>query len=195
MEMNDESNHWGQVCYSRLRAIERVTKPYQDTQNIMRFWLEPEINLNTLITIYNTIYSGIMVVRLHRTEPYRLMIHGATFLSNVAWALSNWEWGTNFYLDTLDRSWALCLSWLPVDRNIDQSCFAKLPKKLPLYHQPYIFCGKCQALVSNNWYDIIFTSHNLKELNMSLPLESQRKMASLNQSWAAWSSVFNWITL
>ncbi len=46
--------------------------------------LEPEINLNTLTTIYNTIYSSIMVVRLHRTDPYRLMIHGSTFLSNVA---------------------------------------------------------------------------------------------------------------
>ncbi len=26
----------------------------------------------------------------------RLMIHRATFLSNVAWALSHWEWVTNF---------------------------------------------------------------------------------------------------
>ncbi len=45
---------------------------------------------------------------------------GQFFLSNVAWALSHWEWVTNFDLDNLDWSWALCLNWLPVDGNIDQ---------------------------------------------------------------------------
>ncbi len=42
------------------------------------------------------------------------------FLSNVAWALFHWEWVINFYLDILDRLWALCLTWMPVDSNIAQ---------------------------------------------------------------------------
>ncbi len=36
---------------------------------------------------------------------------GQLYLSNVAWVLFHWERVTNFYLDTLDRLWALCLTW------------------------------------------------------------------------------------
>ncbi len=63
------------------------------------------------------------------------MIHGATFwailpsnifLSNVALALSNWEWVTNFYLDILEWSWAL--SYL--DARWRQHC----SKSCPVYH-------------------------------------------------------------
>ncbi len=42
------------------------------------------------------------------------------FLSNVAWGLFHLEWATHFYLDNLDQSWALCLTWLPIDGNISQ---------------------------------------------------------------------------
>jgi len=38
----------------------------------------------------------------------------------VAWALSHWKWAIHFYPDNLDRSWALCLIWLPFDGNIPQ---------------------------------------------------------------------------
>ncbi len=34
------------------------------------------------------------------------------FFSNVAWAISHREWVTYFYLDILDKPWALCLTWL-----------------------------------------------------------------------------------
>ncbi len=40
------------------------------------------------------------------------------FLSNVGHF--HWEWVTHFYLDILDRLWALCLIWLSVDANIAQ---------------------------------------------------------------------------
>ncbi len=61
---------------------------------------------------------------------------GQLFLSSVAWALSHWEWVTNFYLDSLSRSWALCFTCLPVDANINQSCPATLLKKLPCVQKP-----------------------------------------------------------
>ncbi len=48
------------------------------------------------------------------------------FMGHVAWSLSHWEWETDFYRDILDRLWALCLTWLPVDGNIIQSCLATL---------------------------------------------------------------------
>ncbi len=59
------------------------------------------------------------------------------FLSNVSWALSHWEWVTNFYLDTLHRLWALSLTWLPVVGKINQSCSNQhCSKSCPVYHQP-----------------------------------------------------------
>ncbi len=61
----------------------------------------------------------------------RLMIHGATFWAVLHRHFPHWEWVTNFYLDTLDWSWALCLTWLPADGNINQSCPATLLKMLP----------------------------------------------------------------
>ncbi len=36
------------------------------------------------------------------------------------------------FLDILDQSWVLCLTWLPVDGNISQSWPAILLKKLPI---------------------------------------------------------------
>jgi len=52
---------------------------------------------------------------------YKVVIHRVMFLSNVAWTLSYWERATNFYLDILDRSLVLCLTWMPVvDDNIAQ---------------------------------------------------------------------------
>ncbi len=41
-------------------------------------------------------------------------------MSNVAWALFNWEWVSNFYLDILDQSFALCLTWWCIYSNISQ---------------------------------------------------------------------------
>ncbi len=47
---------------------------------------------------------------------------GQLFLSSVAWALSHWEWVTTTpFLAILDRSWAPCLTRLPVDGNIAQN--------------------------------------------------------------------------
>ncbi len=48
------------------------------------------------------------------------MMHEATFWAIlprnfVVWALSHWEWVTHLYLDTLDRSWGLCLTWILFD--------------------------------------------------------------------------------
>ncbi len=37
------------------------------------------------------------------------MIHGATYWSNVAWALSHCKWVAHFYLDILDQSWVCVL--------------------------------------------------------------------------------------
>ncbi len=36
---------------------------------------------------------------------------GKLFLSNVAWALSHWEWVTHSDLDNLGWSWTMCLNW------------------------------------------------------------------------------------
>ncbi len=36
---------------------------------------------------------------------------GQLFLSNVAWALSHWEWVTHSDLDNLGWSWTMCLNW------------------------------------------------------------------------------------
>ncbi len=53
------------------------------------------------------------------------------FLSNVTCALARREWVKKINLDNLDQSWALSLTWLPVDGNINQSCLATLLKNLP----------------------------------------------------------------
>ncbi len=58
---------------------------------------------------------------------------GNFFLSKVVWALSNWEWVSHFYLDTLDRSWAMCLTWMSFDDNIAQKvaqCIISLMSKI-----------------------------------------------------------------
>ncbi len=52
------------------------------------------------------------------------------FLSNAAWALSHWEWVTNLNMDTWNRSWALCLTWLPIDTNINRSFPATFSQKV-----------------------------------------------------------------
>ncbi len=51
-------------------------------------------------------------------------------LSNAAWALSL-RMDNKFLPGHFKSVMALCLTWLPVDGNIDQSCPAKLLKKLP----------------------------------------------------------------
>ncbi len=53
------------------------------------------------------------------------------FLSIVVLAFSHRELishcAIHFYLDTLDRPWALCLTWLPIDGNIAQKVAQSSP--------------------------------------------------------------------
>ncbi len=61
------------------------------------------------------------------TIPLKGMIHRATFLSIIVLAFSHRELAINFYLDSLERSWALCLTWLPIDGNIAQKVAQSSP--------------------------------------------------------------------
>ncbi len=97
------------------------------------------------------------------------------FLSNVAWALSHYECVTNFFLDTLDRSWVLCITWLLIDGNISQRCPATLLKKCSMYHQPeYDFAMLVQYFHNlNDFKQIVIiilllkTFCNTKKVNIS----------------------------
>ncbi len=60
-------------------------------------------------------------------------MHRTTFLDHCCLATFPLRMGNTFYLDILDRTWALCLTWclaLPIDGNIAQSV------SCPVYHQP-----------------------------------------------------------
>ncbi len=97
------------------------------------------------------------------------------FLSNVAWALSRWECVTHFFLDTLDRSWVLCITWLLIDGNISQRCPATLLKMCSMYHQPeYAFAMLVQYFhIFNDFKQIVIiilllkTFCNTKKVNIS----------------------------
>ncbi len=101
-------------------TTQRVYKVQQRCRMILNLekmrWADVKCDLfNVIDLVLNLMFcspSGLSV---------KMIIHRVAFLSNVAWALSHWEWRTYFYLDTLDWSWALYLTWLPTDGNIAQN--------------------------------------------------------------------------
>ncbi len=68
---------------------------------------------------------------------FRAILLGNFFEQCFFWALSHREWVTHFYLDILDRPWALCLAWLPVDGKI-------------VYPQPMVMQNMCLLVLINS---------------------------------------------
>ncbi len=96
------------------------------------------------------------------------MIHGATFFEQCCLGTSHWEWVTN--LDILNHSWALCLTWLPVDGNISQSCPAILLKNLPRVSSVIVF-EQLQDQFSHrdsDWPRFLYDSLSLCEHKITL---------------------------
>lgn len=120
--LKKRANHFGKII---IRTIDRRYIPY-------RLYVK-----SYLMSVYNVYLKKVCVTYVYPIiwqQTVKMMIHEATFLSNVAWGLSHWELfpfpienGQN--RDTSVGS-PLCLTCLSVDGNIAQQ---QCSKTYPLY--------------------------------------------------------------